>query len=393
MPQRPEPFTVAVPEERLARLMRRLADTEWAPDFANDDWAYGVEGTYLRELVDYWQHSYDWRAMERSINAFPQHRVELGGVPVHFIHQRGAGPRPLALILSHGWPWTFWDLSRVIGPLSDPAAYGGDQADAFDVVVPSLPGFGFSTPLTQPGWNFWRTADLWVQLMSDVLGYERFGAQGGDWGALVSAQLGHKYAGRVIGVHLTNAIPLDLFNRERPWDLGGPIPADVIDPGRRAALVARQRRIASHVAVHVCDPQTLGWALHDSPVGLLAWLLERRRAWGDCNGNVESRFPKDFMLTTAMIYWAGGGFVTSARYYREAAAYPWSPSHDRRPVVESPTGITFLAPDSGPGPTAYHREYFNLTYHRSWPRGGHFAAWEEPDVVVEDIRATFRPLR
>ena len=260
--------------------------------------------------------------------------------------------------------------------------------------MPSLPGFGFSTPMPQAGMNFWRTADLWHELMTDVLGFERFGAQGGDWGALVTAQLGHKYADSLIGIHLTNLIPLTLFNHQRPWDItAGAMVSDELPAEEREAALAQQRRIASHVAVQVLDPQTLGFALHDSPVGLLAWLLERRYTWGDCNGDVESRFSKDHLLTTAMIYWLTDSFVTSARYYAEAAHNPWRPSHDDTPLVAVPTGATYLGGDVGRGAIPAVRSDFDMRYENAHPSGGHFAPAEEPEVVIEDIRATFRPLR
>src|SRR5690348_2444211 len=196
-----EPFKVAVPASVLTDLRGRLKKTRWAGDFANDQWAYGTNLEALTELVDYWLKDFNWRRQEREINRFAHYRTTIEGIPIHFIHEPGKGPRPIPLILSHGWPWTFWDLHKVIRPLSDPAAFGGSPEDAFDVVVPSLPGYGFSTPLTTPGMNFWRTADLWVTLMK-ALGYPRFAAQGGDWGALVAMQLGHKHAERIIGVHL-----------------------------------------------------------------------------------------------------------------------------------------------------------------------------------------------
>jgi hypothetical protein len=196
----------------------------------------------------------------------------------------------------------------------------------------------------------------------------------------------------VIGIHLTNALPLDKFNGERNWDLNGNM-ALPDDPATRSAALARQRKFASHVAVHVLDPQTLAWMAHDSPAGLLAWLLERRRAWSDCHGDVESRFTKDELLVNATIYWATETFATTARYYAEAADYPWSPSHSRTPVVEAPTGISFMVPDSGRGPSDQHKAYYNLVHANEHASGGHFAPAEEPERIIEDIRATFRPLR
>ncbi|MGE0385541.1 MAG: epoxide hydrolase family protein [Gammaproteobacteria bacterium] len=369
-----ENLTVHIDDSDLLALRARLRATQWAPEYANEDWRYGTYGAYLRELVDYWIDGYDWRAQEAAINAFEHRRVDIDGIPIHFIREPGRGDRPVPLVLTHGWPWTFWDMHRVIGPLADPAAHGGDPADAFDVIVPSLPGYGFSSPLRQTGVNFHRTADLWVKLMREVLGYGRFAAQGGDWGAFVTGELGHRHADKLIGIHLTNMIPLDVFSGATPYNIA-------------------RRRSASHVAVHMLDPQTLSWALHDSPVGLAAWLLERRRAWGDCNGDVETRFSKDHLITTTMIYWHTRTFATSIRYYAEAMDHPWKPAHARTPVVEAPTGLSFFEPDSGPGPTDWQRGYFNIHYTRSHPRGGHFAPMEEPEALVEDIRATFRSLR
>jgi hypothetical protein len=188
-----EPFKIEIADAVIDDLRSRLRGTRFAADFGNDDWDYGTNGAYLQELVRYWAEEYDWRVHERAMNAFSHFRTVIDEVPIHFIHARGNGPKPMPLIMSHGWPWTFWDLQKVIGKLTDPAAFGGDPADAFDVVIPSLPGFGFSTPLTTPGVNFSRTADMWVTLMQR-LGYETFAAQGGDFGAFVTAQLGHKFA-------------------------------------------------------------------------------------------------------------------------------------------------------------------------------------------------------
>ncbi|MCB2063539.1 MAG: alpha/beta fold hydrolase [Novosphingobium sp.] len=386
------PYVPHIPEAILTDLQRRLENVRWAPEVGNADWRYGVNGDYLKDLAAYWRDHFDWRAQEAEINRFDHFRTEIDGVPIHFIRQAGEGPAPIPLILSHGWPWTFWDLRHVIGPLSRPEEFGGDPRDAFDVIVPSLPGFGFSGPPGEAGMNFWRNADLWHRLMTEVLGYPRYGAQGGDWGALVTTQLGHKYADSLIGIHLTNALPLDKFNSERNWDLNAnAVLPDA--PEARAAAIARQRKFASHVAVHVIDPQTLAWMAQDSPVGLLAWLLERRRAWSDCGGDIESRFTRDELLVNATIYWATETFASSVRYYADTANYPWSPSHDRSPVVETPTGISFMVPDSGPGPSDAHRAYYNLVYSREHHSGGHFAPAEEPQKIVEDIRATFRPLR
>lgn len=387
-------FKIEVPEETLIDLRRRLENTIYPIDVDNDDWAYGTNAAYLRSVIDYWLNEYDWREQERRINAFSHYRACIDDVPVHFIREPGRGPAPIPLILSHGWPWTFWDLHKVIKPLADPAAFGGNPEDAFEVIVPSLPGFGFSSPLRKTGINFWKTSDLWHKLMTDALGFDRFGAQGGDWGASVTMQLGHKYPENMIGLHLTMTCPLTLFNTDRPWDLTGsmPVPPE-FDAEQRAAFFAWQKTIASHVAVQVLDPQTLSFGLHDSPAGLLAWFLQRRREWGCCNGDVESRFDKDFMITTAMIYWVTQSFVTSARFYAEAARHPWQPSHEGV-HVQVPTGLSKMLGDGTAGPGFSDLSMFsNMIFKKEHPEGGHFSPAEIPNEIVEDIRETFRPLR
>jgi pimeloyl-ACP methyl ester carboxylesterase len=314
-------------------------------------------------------------------------------MPIHFVHEPGRGPNPLPIILSHGWPWTFWDYRDVIGPLSDPAAFGGDPADAFDVVVPSLPGFGFSTPLTKTGLNFWTTADVWFELMTDVLGYDRFGVGGGDWGSLVSGQLAHKYPSNVIGIYVVGypTPPLELFSGERPWD---PFTDSLlVMSGRdRDNFLAWSKKWVVHVAAQVLEPQTLAYAMHDSPLALCAWMVQRRRSWSDCGGDVERRFSKDVLLDHVMLYWVTEAFVTSARYYAEAARHPWSPSHEL-PLIEVPAGYTMFRPDMPALSELALPEPTNLCYAKIRDSGGHFAPAEEPAAFVEDLRATFRSLR
>ena len=383
------PFTIAIPDERLADLDRRLRQTNWARDYANDDWRYGTNGEYLRELVDYWITSYDWRAQEAAMNAYDHFRVELDGVPIHFMHVRGQGPNPKPLLLTHGWPWTFWDFKDVIGPLTDPASHGGDPAESFDVVVPSLPGFGFSTPLDKTGINWWTTADLWARLMKEVLGYERFGAHGGDWGTFVTTQLGHKYAQDLIGIHVSGAFPLTSLANERPWSIG----EAMMEAGRAAGNVDRaiewEQRFASHIAVHTLDPQTLAFAMADSPVGMMSWILERRRAWSDCGGDVEKRFTKDHLITTICLYWLTDAFQSALRFYAETGWGQWQPSHERMPVIEAPTGISMFDYDTGPGTLDWMQGYYDLIFVERHSDGGHFAAAEAPETIVRDIRRTF----
>jgi len=383
-------FAVSIPQETLDDLRERLTRARWPSDFANLDWRYGTNEPYLKELVDHWIHEYDWHEHEHAINEYAHYKAEIEGIPIHFIHEPGKGPKPLPLVMSHGWPWTFWDLQKVIRPLADPASHGGNPEDAFDVVVPSLPGYGFSTPLNQPGINYWRTADLWVKLMQDVLGYERFAAQGADWGSAVAAQLGHKYADRVIGIHLHFMLPLRLSI----------VPIkdkQLYDPDELQRYYDKNQRYFTdengYSAIQLTRPQTLSYGLNDSPIGLCAWILEKRRAWSDCDGDVERRFSKDDLLTTMTLYWVTQSIGTSARYYYEATHNPWEPSHERTPVVEAPTGIAIFPKDIWVLPKRWAEGYYNLKRWTVMPSGGHFAPMEEPERLVEDIRAFFRPLR
>jgi pimeloyl-ACP methyl ester carboxylesterase len=387
---RAEPFRVDVPESEVADLRARLRAARWVGDPGNEDWRYGTNERALADLCRTWAEDFDWRTQEAAINRLPQFRVVLDGIPIHFVHVRGVGapdgPPPMPIVLTHGWPWTFWDYHRVIGPLSDPASHGGDPADAFDVVVPSLPGFAWSTPLTVTGVNCQRAADLWARLMTEVLGYERFAAGGGDWGGIVTANLAHAHADTVIGVHLTLQAFVDLDYAALGPDDFEPDEADRW--ARHASFLN-----ASHMAVHCTDPQSLAYGLNDSPIGLAAWMLERRRAWSDCDGDVESVFARDFLLTTFSIYWFTRSIGTSMRWYYENFAVPWVRRHDRRPAMEAPTAIAVFPRDVVQVPRRWAERHANLERWTVMPHGGHFAPSEEPDALVDDVRAFFRPYR
>ena len=383
-----EPFHIHITDERLSRLDERLRTTIWADDLAADDddpWRYGVSGPYLRELVAYWREKYDWRAQEAAMNRWPHVRGEIDGVTIHALHERGSGPAPLPLVLTHGWPWTFWDFAKVIEPLAHPERFGGDPADAFDVVAPSLPGSVFSSPgRAGVGWR--ETATLWVKLMSE-LGYERFGAQGGDSGAYVTAQLAHEFPDHLVGAHLT-------FPALIGADLGA-MTRDDFEPDEVDAFDRKDRTPSNmtHFLTHIFEPQTLTWAMQDSPVGLAAWMLQRRRAWSDCHGDVERRFTKDELITTFALYWLTGTFGGSVRFYADSFGAPWTPSHDRRPTLQAPTGIAVFPRELLHVPRQLAEREAHLVHWTRMDRGGHFAAAEEPELVVEDLRAFFRPLR
>ncbi|SER75927.1 epoxide hydrolase family protein [Lentzea albida] len=383
-----EPTPIHVSDEVLDDLRARLAVTRPPLDEGNEDWSYGVPASYLGELVAYWRDGFDWRRAEAAINAYEHYEVTVAGVPVHFMRNPGRGRDPVPLILTHGWPWTFWHWSKVVDPL----------ADDFDVIVPSLPGFGFPGPLTGfPDVNFWKVADLWHTLMTETLGHEKYAAAGCDIGGIVTSQLGHKYADSLYGIHIGSGLPLDFFTGDRAWDLtrGRALPED---PDLRARAIELDHRFATHLNVHVLDGATLAHGLSDSPAGLLAWLLERWNAWSD--GDLESVFTRDDLLTHATIYWATNSIGTSLRYYANANRYPWTPAHDRVPVVEAPVGLTFVTYENPPGVhTASQRVeafksgpmagYFNHVNVNAHERGGHFIPWENPEAWVSDLRRTF----
>ncbi len=380
-------FIVDIPFAVIDELRRRAAGTRWPIDFANAQWAYGTQLDYLKELIAYWVDGYDWEIHQEAMNQYQHYKATIQGVPIHFIHEPGKGPNPIPIILSHGWPWTFWDYEKVIRPLSDPAAFGADPRDSFDVVIPSLPGFGFSTPLKVPGINYWRTADLWVELMQSVLGYKKFAAGGGDWGAFITNQLGHKYADRLIGIYLTMTLPLDFNSFPKAEDYA-PYERQWLERGRRFSTAE-----SGYAAIQMTKPQTLAYALNDSPAGLCAWILEKRRTWSDCGGEVERRFSKDDLLTTMTLYWVTESFVTSARYYYEAVHNPWQPAHQRQPQVEAPTAVGVFPADIMRFPRRWMERHFNLQRWTEFPAGGHFAPAEEPQLLVEDIREFFRRFR
>jgi pimeloyl-ACP methyl ester carboxylesterase len=382
-----EPFRIEIPESALDDLRARLLRGRPAPDFANDDWSYGTPGAYLGELVDHWREGYDWRRHEAAMNVYAHFRTRIDGIPLHFIHEEGKGPDPIPLILTHGWPWTFWDYEKLIRPLADPAAHGGDPADAFHIVVPSLPGFGFSGPLETPGVHYGRVAELWVALMRDVLGYDRFAAQGGDWGGIVTAELGHRFAQHLHGIHVTLAGHPCFLAQRRPDDYGA---GEEDWPAREAAM---RPKITSHMAVHSADPQTLGHALNDSPLGLASWIVERRRAWSDCDGDVERRFTKDDLLTTLSLYWFTQSIGTSMRFYKESLGPWWRPAHDRSPAIEAPTGVALFVNEVMLLPRKTAARASNLVHWSVFEQGGHFAPAEEPALLVDDIRSCFRNLR
>lgn len=378
-----EPFRINISDSVLDDLKQRLARTRF-PDEVNDaNWSYGTDLAYLKDLIDYWRTRYDWRAAEGALNRFRQFRTTVDGLGLHFIHERGVGPKPLPVVISHGWPGSIVEFMKIIGPLTDPARHGGDPADAFDVVAPSLPGYGFSGHARAPGMHPGKIADLFAALMQQ-LGYERFGAQGGDWGAMITTCLGHQYPARLIGIHLNMvmAFPPDEAN-----------PTAGLSERETVALMEMERfrqEETGYQGIQGTKPQTLGYALNDSPAGLAAWIVEKFRTWTDCNGNLESRVSKDELLTNIMLYWVTETATSSARLYREAMHPGWFPRGIR---IDVPTGCAIFPREIYRPPRAWVEKLFNVQRWTEYPAGGHFAAMEEPVALVDDIRAFFRPLR
>jgi microsomal epoxide hydrolase len=379
-----EPFRIAISDAELRDLRERLGRTRFPEEIPGSGWGYGTALAYMRELVAYWREEYDWRAAEAKLNAFPQFRAEVGGLGIHFIHRRGRGPAPLPLVLSHGWPGSIAEFAKVIGPLADPEAHGGDAADAFDVVCPSIPGFGFSDHPRAPGVTPERVAALWVELMNG-LGYRRFGAQGGDWGGIITTYMGIGHAASLAGIHLNMVLAFPLDPARPEAGLSGEELAAVRE------LQRFRRDESGYQAIQGTKPQTLAYGLTDSPAGLAAWIVEKFRTWSDCGGEIERRFSKDELLTNVMLYWLPANAGSSGRLYCEALRSGRFPPPDFRVAV--PTGCAIFPREILRPPRAWVERYYNLMRWTPMSAGGHFAAMEEPAALVDEIRAFFRPLR
>jgi pimeloyl-ACP methyl ester carboxylesterase len=380
------PFHSETGEEQLTDLTDRLARTRFAPALSGTEWTHGTPPGYLAELLEYWRTEFDWGVAEKRLNELPQFLAEVDGNTVHFIHAKGVGPRPLPLLFSHGWPGSFYEVTKIIGPLTDPAAHGGDPADAFDVVAPSLPGFGYSPHPGTPGMNPTAIANLFNQLMADVLGYARYGAQGGDFGAQVTSRLGRDHGDAVAGIHLNliGATPV-LDENSAPLT-----PAEEAFVAKAEDFFTKEGAYAQILGTR---PATLAAGLSDSPAGLAAWIVEKFRAWSDCGGDVESVFSKDEMLTDVTLYWLTNSIATAARLYYETMHTEGMLGSNVPGYVSTPTGFASFAKDNFTPPEEWVRRCYNLTRFTEFDRGGHFAALERPEDLVTEIREFFRGLR
>ena len=375
-------FRVHVEEAVLEDLRGRLEGTRLPDQIPGSGWRYGTDVAYMRELVRYWRTAYDWRAHEAQLNALPHFKAEVDGIDLHYVHVRSKEPGALPLVMTHGWPGSVYEFMDVIGPLTDPAAHGGDAADAFHLVLPSMPGYAFSSAPRSPGMGVDSVAGVVAKLM-DRLGYERYGAQGGDWGSAVAAWLARDHPDRVVGIHLNM--------------VGGGPPQGLDDPEagipdwelrRHTERSEWWRGENAYGNIQGTKPLTLAYALNDSPAGLAAWIVEKFRAWSDCGGDVERSFTKDQLLTNIMLYWVTGSMPSAVRLYYE------SRRSGRRPDrVEVPTAVAVFPGEIFFSPRKWVETRYNVAQWTEMPRGGHFAAMEEPELFVEDVAKFFRGLR
>ena len=374
------PFSIATTEQELADLKQRLALTRWPDEETPNDWSQGIPLAYMKEIQEYWVSSYDWPSRLEQLNRWPGYKTEIDGLDFHFLHIRSDSPTAVPLVLTHGWPGSIVEFQKVIGPLTDPASFGGDDADAFHLVIPTLPGFGYSGKPAEPGWNIERIASAWDDLMLR-LGYDQYYAQGGDWGAIVTAAIGIQNKGHCRGIH-TN-MPIAPPDPEQMDDL------TELEQRALAAMQFYQEHDSGYSKQQSTRPQTLGYGLADSPIGQAAWILEKFWAWTDCNGHPENALGRDEMLDNVMLYWLPGTGASSARLYWE--------SFNGVPMdaIKVPVGCSIFPKEIFRSSRRWAEKHYgdNLVYWNVLEQGGHFAAFEQPEVFVNEVRAAFRHAR
>jgi microsomal epoxide hydrolase len=380
----PTPFQLSVPDHVLQDLHARLSRVRWPDEPPLEPWSTGTSVTYMQRLIGYWRDRFDWRAQEAMLNRFRQFTVALAGIDLHFIHEQGKGPDPMPLLLSHGWPGSVVEFHKLLPMLTDPAHFGADPADAFTVVAPSLPGYTLSFRAGQKRFSVEEIAEVFASLMTDVLGYQRFGAQGGDWGAFVTSRLGYQFAQRMLGIHL-NLLAI----RRDPKMLENPTPEEKVFLGQLSQFLKEE---TGYQWIQGTRPTTLAFGLTDSPAGLAAWIVEKFRAWTDNSGEPDSAVSLDEMLTNITLYWVTGAIGSSFWPYYARMHGPW-------PIPEGgtigvPTGyVEFPREILRPPRSVAQQVYTNIQRWTVMPKGGHFAALEQPEALAREIRAFFRPLR
>jgi len=376
-----EPFRVVVTDAEIADLRHRLSHVRWPDQLPGSGWTHGTDRTLLRELCEHWRDVFDWSALTDRMNAWPQFLTTIDGQRIHFIHARSPEPQARPLIISHGWPGSVAEFTEVIGPLVDPVAHGGDAADAFHIVCPSLPGYGFSGPTTEPGWTVPRIADAFVSLMTR-LGYDRFFAQGGDWGSGITNAMAARSPEHVAAIHL------NLVTVGPPKGVDDPM--DGVTERERTRL-DRMRDFhtngAGYMAIQSTKPQTLAYGLTDSPAGLAGWMLEKFQAWSDCDGDVRNRFTFDQLLDHISIYWLTGTIHSSMRLYYESAGPGRA---ERIPHARVPMGHTVFPMETYAAPRRWVESVYDVVYWSEQDQGGHFAAMEVPELFVDEVRSCFR---
>jgi pimeloyl-ACP methyl ester carboxylesterase len=380
----PESFTLHIPDASIVDLGERLARTRFPDQAPGEPWAYGTSVDYLRDLIEYWRSGFDWRTEEARLNAFPQFKTALHDIDVHFLHVPGNGPNPCPLLLMHGWPGSVFEFIDLIPRLTDPARFGGDPADAFTVVAPSLPGYGLSFRPGQKRFGIEEIADCLADLMTETLGYRRFAAQGGDWGGITASRMGHAHADKLIGIHINL-----LAVRRDGSMLANPTPEERTYLDQLAHWLKEE---TGYQWIQGTKPQTLSFGLTDSPAGLAAWIVEKFHTWTDCGGDLESAVSRDRLLANISLYWFTGAIGSSFFPYYFRMHRPW-------PIPEGgtigvPTGYTeFPHEILRPPRSLAEKTYTNIRRWTVMPRGGHFAAMEQPEALATEIQAFFRLLR
>jgi len=372
------PFTINTSEEQLTDLRNRINNTRWAEEECVNDWSQGIPLTYVREIADYWANQYDWRESEQYLNTFDHYQTNINDLDIHFIHQKSPHPDAYPLIITHGWPGSIIEFHKVIQPLVDPTKHGGKAEDAFHIVCPSLPGYGFSGKPSQSGWGVEKIAETWDLLMVR-LGYENYGAQGGDWGAAVTTQIGRNI-GHCDAIHINMPI-------------GRPTPESLQDPtdeekSALEGLTYYQEWDSGYSKQQSTRPQTLGYGLVDSPVGQMAWIIEKFWSWMDCDGHPENTLTRDELLDNVMLYWLTASGASSARLYWESFG-----SFGGGDKVEIPTGVASFPKEIIRSPRRWCEESYNITHWTTMPKGGHFGAFEQPELFINDLRTYFKTIR
>lgn len=378
------PFTISIPDEDIVDLKARLARSRLPEELPGTGWSYGTNTTYLAELLEYWQHGFDWRAQEALLNRFDQFVTDIDGLDIHFIHQRSPHPDAIPLLITHGWPGSVVEFHKIIEPLTRPELYGGEISDAFHVVAPSLPGFAFSEKPSVPGYNPEKMAHILAALMQR-LGYETYGAQGGDWGGIINRILAARYPDNVMGLHSNFVLA------NPPADPAVRAATPELDLSRREQRQAFMANETAYQQIQGSKPQTLGVGLNDSPAGLAAWIVEKFHGWSDLpSGNPEEKFTKDEMLTNISVYWFTRSITSSSRIYYENRAVPMT---EPLGFVTVPTAGAIFPKEIYLTPRLWAEQSYNIVRWTEMPQGGHFAALEEPELLLEDIRAFFRELK